>query len=85
MMSMVNEAARCLQENIVESAADADLAAILALGFPAFTGGPFHYLDSMTCKTALKRLEKLTVLYGKRFEPAEIIREYAEKGKKFYE
>jgi len=85
MMSMTNEAARCLQEGIVQTAADADLAAILGLGFPAFTGGPFRYLDSMGCKTALKRLEKLSVLYGKRFEAADIIKEYAEKGKSFYE
>ncbi|MGB1204376.1 MAG: 3-hydroxyacyl-CoA dehydrogenase NAD-binding domain-containing protein [Chitinophagales bacterium] len=84
MMSMVNEAAHCLQEGIVENATDADLAAILGLGFPAFTGGPFHYLDNIGSKVALKRLEKLSVLYGKRFEPAEIIREYTENDNKFY-
>ena len=44
-LMMINEAAYCLQENIIKSPNDGDLGAILGLGFPPFTGGPFRYLE----------------------------------------
>ena len=44
-LMMINEAAYCLQENIIKSPNDGDLGAILGLGFPPFTGGLFRYLE----------------------------------------
>ncbi|TWC26994.1 short chain enoyl-CoA hydratase /3-hydroxyacyl-CoA dehydrogenase [Pseudomonas sp. SJZ079] len=45
MAPLCMEAVRCLDEGIVASAADADLGAILGLGFPRFRGGPLRYID----------------------------------------
>ena len=81
---MVNEAAYCLQENILNSPRDGDLGAILGLGFPPFLGGPFRYLDSLGSKEVLSIMENLESKYGKRFEIAKIIRDYSKKGKLFY-
>ncbi len=84
MMIMTNEAARCLEEGIIQNPLDGDIGAIFGLGYPPFTGGPFRYLDTLGCDEALKRLEKLTEKYGIRFAPANIIQQYATSGKKFY-
>lgn len=83
-MAMVNEAALCLQEGIIENPTDGDVGAIFGLGFPPFRGGPFRYIDSLTASGALDILEKLRDKFGARFEPAQIIRDYAAAGKKFY-
>ena len=47
MIPMVIETVRCLEEGIVASAAEADMALVYGLGFPPFRGGVFRYLDTM--------------------------------------
>lgn len=82
-LQMVNEAARCLEEGILHSARDGDIGAIFGLGFPPFLGGPFSYVDRMGATAIVERLDKLQRQFGKRFEAANILREYAKLGKKF--
>jgi 3-hydroxyacyl-CoA dehydrogenase/enoyl-CoA hydratase/3-hydroxybutyryl-CoA epimerase len=84
VMMMCNEAARCLEEGIIMTPTDGDLGAVLGLGFPPFTGGPFRYLDALGCDKAISRLSGLAEKYGARFAPADIINEYAHNGKRFY-
>jgi len=48
MIPMVNEVARCLEENIVATPAEADMALVYGLGFPPFRGGVFRYLDTQS-------------------------------------
>jgi len=43
---MVNEAARCVEETVVDSPEDADYGMILGTGFAPFRGGPLHFLRS---------------------------------------
>ena len=47
MIPMANEAIRCLEEGIVASAAEADMALLYGLGFPPFQGGIFRYIETM--------------------------------------
>lgn len=47
MIPMINETILCLDEGIVQSPAEADLALIYGLGFPPFRGGVFSYLEQM--------------------------------------
>ncbi|HMV13762.1 MAG TPA: 3-hydroxyacyl-CoA dehydrogenase NAD-binding domain-containing protein [Chitinophagales bacterium] len=84
-MAMVNEAALCLQENIIESPLDGDIGAVFGLGFPPFRGGPFRYIDSVGAQKVVDILNDLTARFGERFEPAQILLEYAKSGKKFYD
>ncbi|MEM9102227.1 MAG: fatty acid oxidation complex subunit alpha FadJ [Pseudomonadota bacterium] len=84
-LMMLNEAAFCLQENIVRSERDADIGAIFGLGFPPFLGGPFRYADTIGVNALKEKLERLQARYGDRFKPADIIVEKAEKGEKFYQ
>jgi 3-hydroxyacyl-CoA dehydrogenase/enoyl-CoA hydratase/3-hydroxybutyryl-CoA epimerase len=73
-LGMVNEAALCLQEGIVENPLDGDVGAIFGLGFPPFRGGPFRYLDAEGRANVLAQIEGLYQQHGDRFKPAEILR-----------
>ncbi len=85
LLQMINEAVMCLQEGIIRSPADGDIGAIFGLGFPPFTGGPFRYIDSVGASTLVKQMETLEKIHGVRFKPAELLRQKAESGDKFYE
>jgi len=82
---MVNEAARCLEEGIIESPLDGDIGAIFGIGFPPFRGGPFRFVDVLGAETVVNMMEELAQKHGSRFLPADILRDYAETGKKFYQ
>ncbi|MEZ5026608.1 MAG: 3-hydroxyacyl-CoA dehydrogenase NAD-binding domain-containing protein [Chitinophagales bacterium] len=82
--AMVNEAALCLQEGIIENPLDGDIGAVFGLGFPPFRGGPFRYIDDIGAQKAVDILNDLTERFGDRFEPAQILVDYAKSGKKFY-
>lgn len=75
---MVNEAALCLQEGIIDNPLDGDIGAVFGLGFPPFRGGPFRYCDAEGVDKVVALLEALASKHGGRFKPAEILK------KKFY-
>ena len=81
---MVNEAARCLEEGIVRSARDADVGAVFGLGFPAFLGGPFRYVDALGAACVVDRLEAWAAACGERFSPAPLLAEMARSARRFY-
>jgi 3-hydroxyacyl-CoA dehydrogenase/enoyl-CoA hydratase/3-hydroxybutyryl-CoA epimerase len=81
---MVNEAAFCLDEGILSSAKDGDLAAILGLGFPPFRGGPFRHVDALGASAIVARLEELAGRHGPRFSPAPLLAAMARDGKRFH-
>ncbi len=83
MIPMATEMARCLDEGIVETAAEADMALIYGLGFPVFRGGIFRWLDSLGMDKFVAECEKYTAL-GKLYEPTESQRQMAAAGKKYY-
>ncbi|MDF7649373.1 fatty acid oxidation complex subunit alpha FadB [Erwiniaceae bacterium L1_54_3] len=47
MLPMLNEVVRCLEESIIASPAEADMALVYGLGFPPFRGGAFRYMDTL--------------------------------------
>jgi 3-hydroxyacyl-CoA dehydrogenase / enoyl-CoA hydratase / 3-hydroxybutyryl-CoA epimerase len=80
VLLFVNEAIRCLDEGVLRSASDGDLGAVLGLGVPAFTGGPFHYADSIGLAALADRLSTLAGRHGRRYEPAESLITHARDG-----
>src|SRR5258708_8732876 len=44
---IVNEAARCLEEEIAETAEDIDFVMVKGIGVAPFRGGPLRYADSL--------------------------------------
>jgi 3-hydroxyacyl-CoA dehydrogenase/enoyl-CoA hydratase/3-hydroxybutyryl-CoA epimerase len=85
VLQLVNEAARCLGEGILRSPRDGDVGAIFGLGFPPFLGGPFRYLDAMGPLRVLDRLQQWQQKFGRRFDPAPVLRELAQSGRRFHE
>lgn len=85
VLAMVNEAARALQDGIVDDAAAVDLGMIAGTGFPPFRGGLLRYADALGLPVVLDRLEALAERHGPRFEPAPLLREYSAAGRGFYE
>lgn len=83
-LAMINEAAWCLQDEILQNPTDGDLGAVLGLGFPPFLGGPFRYIDRMGAGKIVDRLERFEQELGPRFTPAQILKDYASAGKLFY-
>lgn len=71
MFVFMNEAARCLDEGIIDSTETGDLGAIFGLGFPPFLGGPFHHAQQMGYARVAQTLSEMSNKYGKRFEPAQ--------------
>jgi 3-hydroxyacyl-CoA dehydrogenase / enoyl-CoA hydratase / 3-hydroxybutyryl-CoA epimerase len=83
-LQMVNEAAHCFGEGVLRSARDGDIGAIFGLGFPPFLGGPFRYADSLGVRALVGMLREHEARYGRRFEPAPVLVEMAEKNLRFY-
>ncbi len=82
---MINEAARVLEEGVVESAAALDLAMIMGIGFPPFRGGLLRFADSLHSRGVLDRMKRLQDEFGDRFEPAPLLVELARSNRGFYE
>src|SRR5690606_3017221 len=51
MIPMATELTRCLDEGIVETAAEADMALVYGTGFPPFRGGVFRWIDAIGAQT----------------------------------
>lgn len=84
ILTMVNEAAKCLEENVVKNARYLDMAMIMGAGFPAFRGGVLRYADSRGIAEIVKKLQELNKKHGARFEVSKLLLAMAKYGRKFY-
>ncbi len=84
LLPLINEAARCLDEEILRSARDGDVGAVFGLGFPPFLGGPFRYADAQGTEEIVRRLNIFKDQHGARFEPAPILQKMAKEETRFY-
>lgn len=81
---MLNEAALCLSEKIVDTPEQLDMAMIMGTGFPPFKGGLLKYADHYGIKNCVQTMENLAKDFGERFNPAPLLVEMAEQGYDFY-
>jgi 3-hydroxyacyl-CoA dehydrogenase / enoyl-CoA hydratase / 3-hydroxybutyryl-CoA epimerase len=81
---MVNEAARCVEEKVVDSPEDADYGMILGTGFAPFRGGPLRFAEHFGLKKIVAEMGQLARSEEK-FSPCEILKKHARDGTKFYE
>jgi 3-hydroxyacyl-CoA dehydrogenase/enoyl-CoA hydratase/3-hydroxybutyryl-CoA epimerase len=85
ILAMINEASLILDEKIVGSAGELDLAMIMGTGFPPFRGGLLRYAESLGLPYILARLDELSTTLGSRFTPNEPLKRFAERDGKFYQ
>jgi 3-hydroxyacyl-CoA dehydrogenase/enoyl-CoA hydratase/3-hydroxybutyryl-CoA epimerase len=83
-LAMVNEAVRCLEENIIRSPRDGDIGAVFGIGFPPFRGGPFRVVDAVGAAEIVRQLEAMNAKYPGRFVPCALLVSMAREGKRFY-
>lgn len=84
VLQMLNEAAHCLEDEILRSARDGDIGAVFGLGFPPFRGGPFRFIDALGAAEVVDRLKHYSEIHGLRFEPAPLLLELADAGGRLY-
>ncbi|KFZ30902.1 multifunctional fatty acid oxidation complex subunit alpha [Pseudidiomarina salinarum] len=82
MVPMVNECVRCLEEDIVASAAECDIALLYGLGFPPFRGGPFRYLETMGLDKFIELADSYAHL-GEMYQVTDGLRDMAKSGKSY--
>ncbi len=80
VLPMVNEAARCLAEGVVEGPGPLDLALIFGVGFPPFRGGLCRWADSEGLDGIVTALEGMAAALGSRHAPSAALRGFAARG-----
>lgn len=78
------ESARCFESQIVTEAADADLGAVLVLGYPKWAGGTLSFIETVGLNTFTSECDRLAALYGDRFRPSAWLRARAAAGMRFH-
>lgn len=84
VLLMVNEAARCLEEEVVGDPRDVDFAMIMGAGFAAFRGGPLRYADDEGTAKIRDDLLRLADTVSSRFDPCSLLADLAKEGRTFY-
>jgi 3-hydroxyacyl-CoA dehydrogenase/enoyl-CoA hydratase/3-hydroxybutyryl-CoA epimerase len=84
VLSMLNEAAVCLEEQVVRTPTEVDMAMVLGTGFPPFRGGLLHHADETGIGVVVDRLTRLADAHGDRFRPAERLRRMVREERRFF-
>ena len=83
MLPLIFEVARCLEEGIVATAEEADMALIYGIGFPPFRGGALKYADEIGLANIVAMAEKYQSL-GVCYEVPENFKTMAANNQTFY-
>ena len=83
MLPLIIEAAHALEDGVVASAAELDMALLLGIGFPAYLGGALKYADWLGLPEVNARAARYARL-GKAYEATARMHEMAAKGQRYY-
>jgi 3-hydroxyacyl-CoA dehydrogenase/enoyl-CoA hydratase/3-hydroxybutyryl-CoA epimerase len=83
LYAQANEAARCLDEGVLRSVAEANVGSILGWGFAPFLGGVLQFVNHVGPARFVARSRELAARHGARFEPAAGIVALARQGRLF--
>lgn len=83
LFPVVNEGAKLLEEGIALRASDIDVAALLGYNWPAYTGGPMFWADTIGLPVIVAKLKALEARLGEEFKPAALLESMAAEGKSF--
>lgn len=80
----VNEAAKCVEDEIIENPMVGDIGLVFGTGFAPFRGGPFRYLDQIGVGNFVDQMNRLADEYGPQFEPCQLLKDHAKTNKRFH-
>ncbi len=84
LMRQAIEAARCYEEGVLRSVADANIGSIFGIGMAPWTGGQLQYINYRGLPDFVARADALAERYGRdRFAPPELLRRMAREGQVF--
>jgi len=83
MIPMCIEAALCLEDDIVGTAAEVDMGLVYGIGFPPFRGGALKHVDRVGLAAFCERADALAHL-GPLYVPSARMREMAASGETFH-
>ena len=83
MIPMANETIRCLEEGIVASVEEADMALLFGVGFPPFRGGIFRYIETMGLANFVALAEKYSHL-GELYTLTDQVKKMAAEGQSYF-
>jgi 3-hydroxyacyl-CoA dehydrogenase/enoyl-CoA hydratase/3-hydroxybutyryl-CoA epimerase len=84
VMLMVNEAARCVEEQIIAGPADVDFGMVMGTGFAPFRGGPLRFADSEGLPKLVDTMRALAGKGQERFVPCPLLESLAAGNGTFY-
>ena len=83
MFIQANETARCYEENVINSIADANIGSIFGWGFAPHHGGTLQFINAYGVDNFVARSQQLAERYGERFTPAQVLVAMAKAHKEF--
>ncbi len=83
MIPLCLETVRCLEDDIVDTAAEADMGLVYGIGFPPFRGGALNYIDNIGLDAFCKLCASYESL-GNAYKPTPRMLEMAKNGETFY-
>src|SRR5690606_16189514 len=81
---MALDAARCLEDGILERPIDGDVGAVFGLGYPSYTGGVFGLMDSVGVDRFISVCESYRN-YGEQWVVPELLKRMARGKERFDE
>lgn len=73
LFSNVIAALECLQEGILRTVAEGNIASIMMTGAPAWTGGYLQFVNTYGLRRFMDRCDELVSVYGERFKAPAIV------------
>ncbi len=83
-LPMIDEAARCLEGKVVRKPRDIDLAVIIGLGFPPYTGGLLKYADALGIDNVASNLATLYAKHAPRRNMSSLLAKMQAAHRGFY-
>ena len=84
MLTLLNEASRCIEESVVSDPKLLDMGLIMGMGFPPFRGGILRYADALGIPAVVDKLNRLADTVHDRFAPSELLVTMAKRNQQFY-
>jgi 3-hydroxyacyl-CoA dehydrogenase / enoyl-CoA hydratase / 3-hydroxybutyryl-CoA epimerase len=85
MLVQAAEVGRVLDDGILQRHRDAEVGAILGLGFAPGTGGPLSWMQRQGLPELVAELEDAAARWGERYAPSATLRRMADSGEVFFE
>jgi 3-hydroxyacyl-CoA dehydrogenase/enoyl-CoA hydratase/3-hydroxybutyryl-CoA epimerase/enoyl-CoA isomerase len=83
LLPLAIEMNHCIEEGIVDSAIEADMALIWGVGFPPFRGGICRWMDEQGLAQICQKADSYTHI-SQLYRPTQSMRDMAAAGKKYY-